>query len=663
MMRVVVMLRRPAAAGLLLLPGALTAFLSFSGGGYFAGTTGLVGAVLALVLVVRSALAKRPLGGLSGPSVVCAVALACYAVWILASAFWSEAPARALIEYQRALVYLLAFVLFASMPYSPERLGWMIKGVALAILGVCGIALTTRVAPDLWPIASNVSNDRLSYPITYWNGLGLLSATGVLLCLHLSADSHESVPARVAAAAAVPVLAATLMFTFSRGAIAAGLIGLVVYLALGRPRGVVGALLACVPATLIAVSAAYGADLVQTSDYATGAAVKQGHNVALAVLVSAVGAALVRLLALPLDARLGRLGPPSPNMRRALAATLIVAVVALGATAVVADAPGYVARQYDRFVEGRNLQEGDSIRTRLTDPANNGRLDHWRVAVDSFRESPLRGSGAGTYQLLWARDRPYAFTVIDGHSLYLETLGELGLVGLALIVIVLSVALAALWRGARDRSRGRARQAAVFAALLAWALHSGIDWNWELPAVTLWAFALAGFALAVPRAGKGRMAFALPRSARVAIALGWLALAVTPALVAGSQRQLDRSVAAFKRDDCATAIDASLDSIAALSLRPEPWELLGYCNIRVGEGPLALRALSQAVELDPRSWEPRYGLALARAAAGRDPRRAAQQALDLNPREPLARQAVEEFNTGDRRRWRKRGLEAPLPLP
>lgn len=653
---------RAGVAGLLALPGVLTLYLCFDAGGFFAGTPSLVAVVLAALLVLRTTGSERPFAGLSGPAVAAAVALALFAVWTLVSVAWSGAPARALLEFERSLLYLLGFLLFGSLPQSSARLAWMARGLALAVVAVCGVALTTRVAPDLWPVAPNINNDRLSYPLTYWNALGLLAALGALMCLHFSADHREPVGVRVAAAAALPVVACTLLFTFSRGAIGAGALGLVAYLVLGRPRAVVGALVAAIPPVAYALSVAYDAEALQRSDPTGPTAVFQGEQVALTVLACMVAAAVLRFAAARFDDRLAAFRLGERLRRPVLAAAVLVPAVAVLVTLVAVDAPGYVEDKYNGFVEGRRLEDRGDIRSRLADPANNGRLDHWGVALDAFRASPLHGNGAGTYQLLWARDRPYAFTVLDGHSLYLEVLGELGLVGLALLAATLLILLAALARRVLRRPERRPLYALVLALTATWAVHAGVDWHWEMPAVTLWVFALGGLAIGAPR-GHRPLSIDLPSTGRVAIALAWMALAVAPTLTVVSQSQLDRSRAALQGGDCATAVDAALDSIGALSMRAEAWELLGYCDVRLGQGSLAVRALTQAVELDRHSWEVHYGLALVRAAAGRDPRAAAREALRLNPREPLARAAIEAFDTTDRRRWRREALRSPLPLP
>jgi O-antigen ligase len=81
----------------------------------------------------------------------------------------------------------------------------------------------------------------------------------------------------------------------------------------------------------------------------------------------------------------------------------------------------------------------------------------------------------------------------EAHSLYLGTLAELGLTGFAALLAFMGGVAAALWRFWRDRPGLAAGPAA---ALALWAVHAGIDWDWEMPALTLVALALACAVLA-----------------------------------------------------------------------------------------------------------------------------------------------------------------------
>jgi len=648
--------RAPAAA-FLFLPGALTVYLSFAAGGFFAGPPAVAAVVLAAILVIRTTLVRNPFEGITVPVAVASGALGLYAAWTLASATWSDAPARALIEFDRALLYLLALILFGSLRRSAARLPWLLRGTALAIVAVCAAGLVTRVLPDVWPILPNIANHRLSYPLTYWNATGLLAAIGAILCLHLASSEREPRLVRVLGSAALPLLAPTLLLTFSRGAIGAAAAGLLTYIVVARPRALPAGLLATVVPTAVSVVSAYNADLLASAEPTAPAAVAQGHEVAVTVALCIAAALLLRLLLLPLDRLLGAVRLSRRTARSLTAAFAIAAIAAAVVAGARLDVTTRASDQYQRFVKGDNVADTGRVRDRLTDPGNNGRIDQWKVAIDQFERAPLAGSGAGTYELVWAQHRPVGSTVIDGHSLYLEVLAELGVAGLAALAIALATILVGI--AARARGEWRHTYAALLAAAVAWLLHAGIDWDWEMPAVTIWLFALGGAALAAD-VEEQRVLPEPGRTTRLLMALGLMVVAVTPALVGISHVRLEDGVKAFKQGDCVRAIDAGLGSIEALSVRPEPYELLAYCNLRAGAGRLGVRAMETAVRLDRENWALWYGLAVVRGAAGHDPRPAARMAVRLNPLSDFARAGAERFATDNPRLWRKRALTAPL---
>ena len=654
---------RIADAALLALPGALLAYTGFDAGGFFAGTQAALAVLLAIILVLRVTLATEPFAGASLALGLAAGALSLLAGWTLLSVGWSDAPARALLEADRVLLYILALLLFGSMAMTTERLMWMVRALALAAIVVCTTGLITRLLPELWPIAPNVGPTRLSYPVTYWNALGLVGALGVVLCLHLTCSEREPRWVRVAAAPAIPLLASTVYLTLSRGAMGAGAIAIVAYLLLGRPRGLLGGLLAAGPAAVLAVRACYrGAELVSTEP-TSALAVAQGKQAASTVALCAIGAAAVRLLLLPPDSWLAARRP----RRAVLAGAAAVAVIGLAAAVVTLDVPRLVDQQYKAFLRpGADYRYQSDPRQRIFNPTNNGRIDLWAAALKGYRAAPLRGQGAGTYQVIWFQHRPYNAQDYDAHSLYLELLSELGIPGLALAALALLTIMA----GAARRIRGpdRAIFAAIFAAMLAWAVRAGADWDWEMPVVTLWVFAVGGATLATPvteaqkqRARAVGRALQPGPTLRLLLAVGCLILAVAPARVTVSQWQLNRSVRAFDRGDCAEAVDASLDSISAMGIRPEPFQILGWCDVRLGRTDLAMRAMGEAVKRDPRGWEYHYGLALVRGAARRDPLPAAREAARLNPLEPLTARAVKRFRTRNPRLWRRLALASRLP--
>ena len=234
--------------------------------------------------------------------------------------------------------------------------------------------------------------------------------------------------------------------------------------------------------------------------------------------------------------------------------------------------------------------------------------------------------------------------------MYVEVLDELGLVGLCLLATALLTIFVVL--GARARGRERTLYAALLAAGLVWAMRAGIDWDWEMPAVTLWLFALGGAALATSRPGK-RFGGSPNVVARSSIAVVCFGLAIVPGLVMASEAKLDQSATAFERGDCGEAVKAADSARSLIPQRPQPYEIVAYCRLRQGEAHEGVAELEQAVERDPENWEYRYDLAVARGTAGLDPRPQARAALALNPRDPEAQNAVRRFATNHSPAWKR----------
>jgi O-antigen ligase len=150
---------------------------------------------------------------------------------------------------------------------------------------------------------------------------------------------------------------------------------------------------------------------------------------------------------------------------------------------------------------------------------------YWRAALEEFQAEPLLGTGAGTFQLHWPELRPHDLRVLDtpdvldAHSLYLESLAELGIVGFALVVAALA---APLW--ALATRPGEALTALLAPPYAAFLVHAGLDWDWEMPAVTLTGLA-CGAAAAVEARGDGRELGPRTRLAVLVVALGLAAFA------------------------------------------------------------------------------------------------------------------------------------------
>ena len=170
-----------------------------------------------------------------------------------------------------------------------------------------------------------------------------------------------------------------------------------------------------------------------------------------------------------------------------------------------------VSDQYDSFV---NLGSDQGNGSRLTAGGGN-RYDFWRVALNEFSDHPLEGVGAGNYPADYFLQRRQDQDISQPHSLPLQTLAELGLVGGVLLLAFVAAAVAGLWRRARRRTGVADTALAVAAggAFLAWLGASLVDWIHLFPGLA--AIALGAVAVltvddeAVPRPTTGGSRLAL----------------------------------------------------------------------------------------------------------------------------------------------------------
>ncbi len=623
---------------LMLLPGALVVYMGFNAGGFFPGTPALGALILLQVLLLRLLLADRPIAGFGAETIVATGALAIYTLVALISASWSQSASRALLAFDRDLFYLLALIVFASVGPRPGDLRWLIRGLALSFAILCVAGLISRVAPDLWHTAPSIANQRLSYPLTYWNALGIIAALGIVLSLHLTCAVDEPWAVRALAAALVPLQSTTLYFTFSRGAMASCVIGVIVYMIAARPRALLSGLVAVLPASAVTVKVAYDAGLLASSAPTTPAAIVQAHRVALALGIGACVASLLRVVLCrwldPIDVAGTTWGRACRRTRVALAS--FAALVAVGIVLVVVT-PQSLAGDWHQFLNGATTPTSD-MRQRLSTVSSDGRTQLWRVAIDAFDARPLDGYGAGTYQLLWQRREPVHAYTVNAHSLYFETMAELGLLGLVPLVCLVLVVLFGLFR----RCRGDARP--IYTALAATALvsfvHAGVDWDWQMPATMLGLFAAAGLGLSTRVSSRS---WTPGRRARTLLGFGAVAAMVLPIMIMASQARLHRAELALVSGRCDAASSSALAAIGWMPDRPEPYEILGYCDLQRGFRTLGIEAMREAISRDPSNWEGYYSLALAQASAGLDPRVAAGRALQMNPKDPLTIQAAHAF--------------------
>jgi hypothetical protein len=532
-------------------------------------------------------------------------------------------------------LYLGAFLLAVLLAPRGRPRVWL-DGLAIGIGAVAVVALASRLFPDLFDDRGLVTYlpsaaTRLSFPLGYWNGLGIFLALGVPLLLHLAVVAGRA-PVRAAALMPVPVIGAAIFLTSSRGAVATAVVAAAVFFALTDRRWEAGVAIASSAAgTAVAVAVLNARNELVNGPVESATAADQGRSAALLIALAALATGAVYVLG---SRGLRRVDPPR---RLGIA---FVAVVALAALAGIAAAdPG---RRFDEFRASPGSLEalsGDSfVVSHLLSGSGSGRWQFWTAAIDQWRSQPVGGVGAGTYEAWWAANGSFSYFLRDAHSLYLEMLGELGLLGLLLTVGVVAVGVGlAVARARTLRGDGRVAAAALAGVLAGFAVAAGIDWMWELSAVTLLALiALALVTTAWPEAAHRAAVRPIAGVAVAVVALVCVAAQVIPFL---AQNQLARSRSAAARGEGAAALAAAR---AARDIQPwaaSPYLQLALVDERLGRLGTARSSIHEAIDRDGEDW--RLWLIAARletkAGAVARARRSLARAVELNPRSPLFR--------------------------
>jgi O-antigen ligase len=594
--------------------------LGAADGGYFPPAWGWT-ALIALWLVVTWLFLGR--AALHGGRLAGAFAggLIGLAAWTWLSLSWSDNSVQTTLEGFRMLAYAgvaAALVLVVRRETAPA----LLRGVLAAIALVSTYALATRLFPDRLGTYDPISTYRLSEPIGYWNGLGIFVAIGLLLALGAVAR-ERSTALRAAAAAVFVVLVPVLYFTFSRGAWLALVVGIAAAVALDSRRlQLVLALLVVGLPGLLAAWIGSESEALTRQDSPLSAAADQGREVAIFVVILAVVAAAGVVALAAAERRI----VPSRAVRLGFA--LILAVLVVGAvTAAVVRLGGpvtMVEKAYDAFNEPPPADPTD-LGERLFTFTGSYRPELWKEAWNQYRDHPLLGSGAGTYEQHWLQDRPIPHKVRDAHNLYLETLAELGPIGLALLLIALGAPLVAA-----ISARRHPLAAGALGAYVAYLVHAAVDWDWELPAVTISAFACGAVLLAFRGTGDAQ----LVPGFRVRVVAGavavFLAAAAFVGLVGSSALSASEDAAAASPPDWDKAADEARKAKRWAPWSSEPWQRLGDAQLGRGDAAGAQASFRKAVEKEPNDWL--LWFRLAEASSGADRREALAESQRLNPR-------------------------------
>jgi hypothetical protein len=457
--------------------------LSFVSGGYFPEPQAWSGLVVWILVVVgllacpsalpRGRAAWLTLGG-----------LALFAVWTLLSTTWAPVAGTAYHAGQLVFTYLGAVLACGVIVRGLGAQRWVEPALAAGALIVICYGLSERLLPGALHFArSFTSGGRLEQPLTYWNAMGELAAIALVLSARVAGDRSRPGWMRAAAAAATAPLGMGLYLSFSRGALFALAAGLIVLIVLAPRREQLEAIaVALVAAALSAAASAPFRGLTSLAGPLSSRETQGAVALAALIVIAAAAAGVQRLLTIRGRIAVLRLPRRTPKIAFAVICSGLALAIVVGSKETSA-AP--------------SLASGAS---RLTTLSSN-RYAYWGVALRAFESEPLRGLGAGGWAVEWLRYRKINTFAQDAHSLELQTLAELGLVGLAL----LAAFIAGIVLAARSAHRAAPEVAAgAIAGLVVYAVHSPLDWDWQMPALTFVAMILGGALLAFDPPARGR---------------------------------------------------------------------------------------------------------------------------------------------------------------
>jgi hypothetical protein len=615
--------------------GALVA-LAFQQGGYFPAGYLRTGAVafagLGIVLLTRRG--RR----LPRPALVAMVGMVALTLWTWLSLGWTSAPVSGWQDLQRNLCYVGILGLAVEAVGSGRLARFVVWAVLIAASFIVLAGLHSRLFPQS---LSHLQVYRLAYPFGYWNTFGALAGFAATVAAGLAAERRTSPLLRSLCAVLAVLCLVTMYFSLSRGAWLAVFAGAVVLVVVSPNRiGQLITVLIVGGLSAIAIARLGSLPALVDNPFAGSGQAAAGRSFAPLLIILAVAAGLLQWLIVAVEPAAARRLRSAHGLRASGRAALIVAAIAALVTA------GALAPRELRLIRHgwhSFMQTNVPVSTNQSrlSSLNTSRSDAYRVALDEWKHAPVIGGGAGSYPVNWYRLRHVPEAIQNAHSLYLETMAELGLIGLLLLALLVG---SVLWAGFRARRTAfalrRGHASAVIAASTVWLVHTGLDWDWQVTSFTGLALTLAATlfpeerpAEKSPRADwRSKLRFG---NWRYSLLLVPVCFAATAYLWAGSDQasRLDDA----NRLGAAGNYAASLREAATISMVPFSWQArvtAAFAFQDVGELPQADARFAAAAQADPHNWYIRMDWASELLEQGRRPaaRHELRVALRLNPK-------------------------------
>ena len=407
------------------------------------------------------------------------------------SMVWTISETETIKETLRSSMYLATFLMTLAALTSGRQAGPLIDVSVVIVAAVAGYGLLQKISPVEYPVQS-LDGVRVDSTLAYPNTAAVILGMGAVLALARMTMLRNFL-LRGLYAVLVLSFMITLYLTVSRGGIGSLGIGLIVLFILGsgRLQMLANLLLLSIPGVWLwwqmqSLPGLLATDATGQEKLADGTAFRNDLVVALIVaFVLQAGYAFV--------VNRYELLPAARWWLRIIAGVGLVLAACVGAFVVVAGYGG-VGAAYETLFSNPN-QTGN-LAQRLVSFGIGFREDYWRVAWEAWKERPLTGTGAGTFQYTWLQDRPGVQGVKQVHNLYLEQGTETGLFAflalMGFVTFLLGYTVRAVWQSRGER---RLLLAGLVSALVVYLVSSVFEWHWYLPASTMFFFILAAVAV------------------------------------------------------------------------------------------------------------------------------------------------------------------------
>ena len=580
------------------------------------------------------------------------------------SVIWSVQPDGSWQDAGRLFAYSGVFALAVLLArVAPSRWSAVLGGLLLAAVVVCSYALLTKVFPNELGSEQSYARTyaRLREPYGYWNAVGLAGALGAIACMWLGARRAGHALLNALAYPAMGIVLVTVLLAYSRGALAALVLGLALWLCL-VPLRLRGVAVLCVGALGAAVVVAwdFSKHVLTTDNMPLPARASAGHQLGVLLAAMLVGLTLAGLSIGFLSSR--RVLAPQTRRRAGAALLSLPVIVAIAFAGLLSVSHRGLFGSISHTVStltNPNAPVPANGPGRLT-AVGSVRARYWNEALEIFKDNPLLGVGAEGYETARLRYRTAILNVGQAHGFVVQTLADLGLVGLLVALALFGAWLSAAgrathpfnrcWRGWRWRrlvgsppaesapadkfySAERVGLLTMVCLVATFGIHSFVDWTWYVPGVACAALLCAGWL-----AGRGPL-LADPRSANLRSPVP--ARTVRPHL--SSLREIDpwRAViaaavvifallVAWAQWQPQRSVDASNEALALVAHHPTA----------------ALKAAHTAVSRNPLSAEALLALAAVQEGAGQPAAAAStyEHAVHLQPSNFHTWQALGEYD-------------------